>query len=154
MDYRKRKKKADNHRRQMERHRRRQRAVLAQARRELRMLRAAFTLHGTDTGDGYGVEYLCVAVFMGGELIDNCFFDADEYADPQDAFDEGMDFALSHGVEQVEIDDGLYEPEYCCDCGERIVVIDDVLDPDRCEALGLKEGSRYADVKRMLAEAN
>jgi len=133
MDYRKRKKKADNRRRQMERHRRRQRAVLQRARREFRILRAAFILHGTDTGDGYGVENLCVAVFKGGELIDNCFFDADIYDDPKDAFDDGMDFAVSHGVEIVEIDEELFEPEYCCDCGERIVVLSDELDPDTCE---------------------
>lgn len=124
MNHRKRRTKMTDKRRQRSaRHRRMQREVLKRARRERRKLRATFTFHGTDTSDGYGVEYLCVAVFKGGKMIDHCFFDLAENGDPQDAFNNGMDFALSLGVEQVEIDEDLFEPEYCCDCGERIVTL-------------------------------
>jgi hypothetical protein len=130
--------------------RRRQLKVLRRANEELARVRATITAYGR----GGKVEYRAAAVHVGSDLIADRYFDPSERPDLGDSFRAALAFARAHSAEVIYLTDEVFEPEYCCDCGDRVARVADLLPPSGCRRLGLPENSTSEDVRRMLSERN
>lgn len=82
-------------------------------RADFRYLKTTATV--TMYGKGGQVQYLAVALHRGSEVINSRFFDACDYKDGERLTQAALAFAQSQGAEQVQIVQGILEPESCTD---------------------------------------